>query len=256
MQIKTQINMRFFAVFLVSFFCQTHLSASLTESTALSIINSEVIYGLKNPVEINFEIDLDKISSADSTKKSRALFAPVSKKHRLFSASKNIPSEEGAAVSPNLQAEPFVIYVTSGVNVINLESEDNIKVVAVKAKVKLKKVENSALSEQLKLAKAEKKSQGKLAQIKKAKELNIKAEVTFYADPSGNSDIKKQTKSFFAAIISPFNLLQKSAIHASESKYATAITLEVRQQKFSTSLSYLQFSPLRNSFLRGPPSFS
>lgn len=248
--------MRFFAVILVSFFCQTHLSASLTESTAFSIIDSKVIYGPENPLEIYSADDLDKIPLTDSTKKATALFAPVSKKQLHLPANKTIPTKQSAEGPTNTQPEPFVIFVTSGTTVIGLENEYNIKVVALKAKAKPRKVENSALSEQIKLALAEKETKVKLAQTKKAKELNIKTEVTFYADPSGNSDIKKQSGSFFAAVISPFNVLQKSVLASSNSKHTATIKLEEKKQKFATSLSYLQFGPLRNSFLRGPPQVS
>ncbi|WP_326986791.1 hypothetical protein [Chryseobacterium sp. MP_3.2] len=211
-------------------------------------------YSPENPLEIYAANDLDKIPFADSTKKPTARLATVSNKQLHLLSKKSNPTTESGEGFTNTQTEPVEIFITSGTTVIGLENIYNVKLVALKAKAKPKKVENSALSEQVKLA--EKNSQEKLAVTKKAKELNIKTEVIFYADPSGNSDIKKQSGSFFAAVISPFNVLQKSVLASSNSKHTATIKLEEKKQKFATSLSYLQFGPLINSFLRGPPNFS
>ena len=256
MQMKTRIKTRFFVVFVISFYCQINLTAA-----APKIHHEDISLNLPY-VESNAKVnyltdDLQKIIGADSATNPEQVIAVISGKQLQAPVNKNIPSKSVLEVSTDIQIETeTAIFVTGGATVFGLENIYNAKVVAVQDETKPKKFFKPSISGQITLALSKKEPKVKWAHGAKEKELQQKVDFSFSAAPFGSPDFKHQSKFFFTAVIPLFNPLQKSGIVGSNFEKAASVSQQVKKQKFDTSISFLQFSKLLDSFLRGPPTFS
>ena len=149
---------------------------------------------------------------------------------------------------------PNTIYVSSGAKVYISSNVSNIKIVKIKegrAPEKIANIHKTSLS-QVKQTICQKNSQNLELKILQEKiDKNVKN--SFYS-ASHNNDLLKSSKLRFTSAATTPNLPFKFSKAFFNTEYDLSLfKIQNGKQKFYSSLSYLEFGKLRNSFLRGPP---
>lgn len=174
----------------------------------------------------------------------------------LFSASALQATDQD---STSLQKEPeVIIYVSPGVQVFGVSTIANAKVIEIaKADIPKKSIElqkkRDVIAEQVK----EKKDKEE-RQLQKLQDIiNRKNKETYYSSANYYDIVNFGRNNFCnAATVNHFNNFNFSKVLIFDKSQLTLFKSLRQKKNFYSSLSYLQFSKLRNSFLRGPTQLS
>ena len=153
---------------------------------------------------------------------------------------------------------PIKISIAKGTLMYGMENLHDAEVVIVKSDVKKgsKKVIKHTLSQEITIELSQKKEKIKTAEKVKYDQVSKKVDIKYSTNSTGNSNYSKKPINYFAAVFSPFNILQNTAVKSLDVYQMVAINVAFKKQKFFTSLSYLQFDKYKSSSLRGPPQHS
>lgn len=150
-----------------------------------------------------------------------------------------------------------IIHLSGGATIHGVSTISNVTIVNIpnpvaekmmKCKPKYKTIEQQVVAK-----KAKQNRNLKMLQD----QINLKARAFFYSD-SHDTELASLKKFNFCntAITSNLSSFNFSNAFISEEYILNIFKAVTAKQKFYTSLSYLQFSKLRDSFLRGPPQIS
>lgn len=177
----------------------------------------------------------------------------------MFAMASQKQTDDSEKKSQN-EEKPATLFVGEGVGVVGFSNIHNAKIVKVSGEKKkeAKKVKDSTLSEEMKLALSQKKLNAAAEKKKAAAKYNeivTRIDFNFNNSPVSNSDFKQKYSFGFQGVIPPFGFSQNFVI-ANYFYQLDKINTQLKKQKFYTSISYLQFKKYRNSSLRAPPQFS
>ena len=268
----TQSKLRLFLLFVGLFFSTAQVSAAFMKDGNLPSKKSSDFLRDDNflnddRAELNIvpdfsDRDVLPISTKDSitanSSKTTIVNSSFSKKMGSRSSGESHSSKTAASSTNSTEANSTAtIFITPGTMMIGEANIYNAKIVEKKEQIiqVLKKEKKSSLALQIDVIKAKKKEEISVAKKAQEKAVQKNTDFSFTTFPTGDADFRNQSPHYYGAVVPPFQFSHFAIIIAPASEI-TKISKELKNQKFRTSLSYLQFGKLRNSFLRGPPSLS
>lgn len=155
------------------------------------------------------------------------------------------------------QQEQAVIYLQDGAEVYGLSNNSNAIITKTKSPdfivKQTKKKERRTTTVAMKIAEKENEEKRDLKELQD--KINHKISHFYYTDSDSNTLLSAQMLNLNNEATNVLGSSQNlKGIVAARELIVISFKLQLAKQKFYTSLSYLQFGKLRNSFLRGPPT--